>query len=89
MSQPLFGRAASLAKGARIETHVEALGRRDPTWYCGSAVVWLNSASGIYYYKGDRRYGRTKCGAYTCEREAISAGNRASLDRSAVEFVTQ
>jgi hypothetical protein len=49
-------------------------------WDCGSAIVWLDIASGIYYHKGDRWYARTKRGAYTCEKEAIKAGNRASLD---------
>ena len=41
-------------------------------------VVWLNIPSGIYHYKGERWYGRTKHGAYACEREAIAAGDRAS-----------
>jgi hypothetical protein len=38
-------------------------------------VVWLNVPSGIYHYKGERC---TKHGAYTCEKEAIAAGDRAS-----------
>ena len=80
ISRPLLARSEDLTKCVRIETEVEASDSRKPTWYCGSAVVWLNTASGIYYYKDDRRYGRTKRGAYTCEREAIKAGNRASLD---------
>lgn len=41
-------------------------------------VVWLNIPSGIYHYKGERWYGRTKHGAYACEREAIKAGDRAT-----------
>jgi hypothetical protein len=41
-------------------------------------VVWLNIPSGIYHYKGERWYGRTKHGAYACENEAIKAGDRAS-----------
>jgi hypothetical protein len=41
-------------------------------------VVWLNIPSGIYHYKGERWYGRTKHGAYACEKEAIKAGARAS-----------
>ncbi len=41
-------------------------------------VVWLNVPSGIYHYKGERWYGRTRHGAYVCEREAIAAGDRAS-----------
>lgn len=43
-------------------------------------VVWLNMPSGIYHYKGERWYGRTKHGAYACEKEAIKAGDRASLN---------
>lgn len=41
-------------------------------------VVWLNIPSGIYHYKGERWYGRTKHGAYACEKEAIKVGDRAS-----------
>lgn len=41
-------------------------------------VVWLNITSGIYHYRGERWYGRTKHGAYACEKEAIAAGDRAS-----------
>jgi hypothetical protein len=41
-------------------------------------VVWLNIPSGIYHYKGQRWYGRTKHGAYACEKEAIKAGDRAT-----------
>jgi hypothetical protein len=41
-------------------------------------VVWLNIPSGIYHDKGERWYGRTKHGAYACEKEAIKAGDRAS-----------
>lgn len=41
-------------------------------------VVWLNIPSGIYHYKGERWYGRTKQGAFACEKEAIAAGDRAS-----------
>ena len=41
-------------------------------------VVWLNIPSAIYHYRGERWYGRTKHGAYACEKEAIAAGDRAS-----------
>ncbi len=47
--------------------------------YCPKdVVVWLNIPSGIYHYKGERWYGRTKHGAYACEKQAIKAGDRAS-----------
>ena len=79
IGRPLPARSEDPRKGVRVKTNVEASGWK-PMGYCGSAVVWLNMATGIYYYKGDRWYGRTKRGAYTCEKEAINAGNRASLD---------
>jgi hypothetical protein len=41
-------------------------------------VVWLNTPSGIYHFKGERWYGRTKHGAYVCERAANRAGDRAA-----------
>lgn len=49
--------------------------------HCPRDVVgWLNIPSGIYHYKGERWYGRKKHGAYTCEKEAFKAGDRASLN---------
>jgi hypothetical protein len=78
VSAPLLAGAKDLTKRELIETRAKASGWGEPTWYCGSAVVWLNVESGIYYHKGDRLFGRTKRGAYICEREATGAGNRAS-----------
>jgi hypothetical protein len=41
-------------------------------------VVWLNLRSGVYHFKGERWYGRTRSGAYVCEKEADEAGDRAT-----------
>jgi hypothetical protein len=41
-------------------------------------VVWLNLPTMIWHYKGQRWYGRTKKGAYVCEKEAAEAGARAT-----------
>ncbi len=41
-------------------------------------VVWLNTASGVYHFAGERWYGRTKHGAYVCEKQADAAGDRAT-----------
>lgn len=41
-------------------------------------VVWLNTPSGIYHFKGMRWYGNTIHGAYVCEKEADAAGDRAT-----------
>lgn len=41
-------------------------------------VVWLNLPSGVYHFKGERWYGKTKSGAYVCQKEADQAGDRAT-----------
>lgn len=43
-------------------------------------VLWLNLPTGIWHYKGQRWYGRTKRGAYVCEREAETEGDRGTLN---------
>jgi hypothetical protein len=42
----------------------------------GGMVVWLTLPGNNYVRKGDPRYGATQRGAYICEHDAISAGNR-------------
>ncbi len=41
-------------------------------------VVWVNTKSGIYHFKGTHNYGNTKQGTYMCESAAKSAGDRAA-----------
>lgn len=41
-------------------------------------VVWLNLPTGIYHFAGERWFGRTRSGAYVCQREAARAGMRAT-----------
>ena len=69
-SSPSFVAAATITYFA-TESAAQAHCPRD-------VVVWLNITSGIYHYKGERWYGRTKHGAYVCEKEAVAAGDRAS-----------
>lgn len=47
--------------------------------HCPSdAVVWVNTPSGIYHFKGMRWYGNTKTGAYVCQKEGDKSGYRAT-----------
>ena len=47
--------------------------------HCPSdTVVWVNLPTGIYHFKGERWYGRTKSGAFVCQKEADQAGDRAT-----------
>jgi hypothetical protein len=41
-------------------------------------VVWVNTDSNIYHFAGGQNYGKTKSGAYMCERDATAAGARAA-----------
>jgi hypothetical protein len=43
-------------------------------------VVWVNTPTGIYHFKGMRWYGNTKNGAYICRKEGDGAGYRATLN---------
>jgi len=44
-------------------------------------VVWLNLPTGVFHYKGQRWYGRTKNGAYVCKKEAVKEGDRPTRNR--------
>jgi hypothetical protein len=48
----------------------------------GDTVVWLNTYSGIWHYKGAKYWMNTKYGAFACEQEAGKLGMRASRDGS-------
>ena len=48
----------------------------------GDTVVWLNTYSGIWHYRGAKYWMNTKYGAFVCEKEAASLGMRASRDGS-------
>jgi len=46
---------------------------------CGTdTVVWVNTDSHIYHFRNKADYGKTKQGAYMCERDAIAGGSRAA-----------
>lgn len=48
--------------------------------YCpDDVVVWLDFAKGIYYAKGQKRYGRGFDGSFVCRAEARSSLYRRSL----------
>ncbi|MGO9173237.1 MAG: hypothetical protein ACLP7P_14910 [Rhodomicrobium sp.] len=44
----------------------------------GETVVWANIHSKVYHFAGSRSYGKTKRGAYMCEKDTASAGFRSA-----------
>lgn len=50
--------------------------------HCPSdTVVWVNTATGIYHFKGTRWYGATSRGAFGCKKEADKTNFRATRER--------
>lgn len=48
---------------------------------CGKdTVVWANLRTDVYHLSGSRWFGKTKKGAYFCERAVTKAGVRASKE---------
>ena len=41
-------------------------------------VVWVNTKTGVYHFKGQRWFGNTREGAFECIKEANDEGDRAT-----------
>jgi hypothetical protein len=67
------GQAAAPTAGDQFSTEAAAKARCP-----GDTVVWVNLDSKIYHFAGTRNYGKTKSGAYMCEKDAMAAGSRAA-----------
>jgi hypothetical protein len=72
-------RPAAPPVGSTVSTG--AASAQEAQYRCpGSTVVWVNEHSHIYHFPGTRDYGHTKSGAYMCEAEAQTSGNRAAMN---------
>ena len=51
--------------------------------HCPSdTVVWANTHSNIYHFRGTSNYGNTVAGAYMCEQNSLREGMRAAKNKS-------
>jgi len=51
--------------------------------HCPSdTVVWANTHSNIYHFRGTSNYGNTVAGAYMCEEDSLREGMRAAKNES-------
>jgi len=64
---------AAVPGANQLSTEAQARGRCGP-----DNVVWANLGSRIYHFPGSREFGRTKRGAFMCERESVAQGMRAA-----------
>jgi hypothetical protein len=66
---------AAIAPTGANEFAAEALAKA----HCPSdTVVWANLDSKVYHFSGNKNYGKTKEGAYMCEKDALGQGVRAA-----------
>ena len=74
-------RPATPSAGSAASTGGGSASAQEAQYRCpGSTVVWVNEHSHIYHFPGTRDYGHTKSGAYMCEAEAQTSGNRAAMN---------
>ena len=67
--------AASTANQFKTEAEAKA--------HCPSdTVVWANKDTKVFHVTGSRYYGKTKVGAYMCQKDAVAAQFRAARTRS-------
>ena len=73
-STPKKKRAAAAApKAGQFKTEAEAKAS------CPSdTVVWVNTGTKVYHYAGNAAYGKTKRGAYVCEKDTAASGYHAA-----------
>jgi len=69
----LLSSATSTERAHQFQTEHEA------QQYCSKdTVVWVNTRTGVYHFKGQRWYGSTTEGCYECRKEAEREGDRAT-----------
>ena len=73
--EPTTPKTPAAATGGAGEFTTEALAKASCP---GDLVVWANLDSKIYHFSGNREYGKTKEGAYMCEKMALGQGIRAA-----------
>ena len=73
-AKPVAAPAAARTTGANEFTTELLAKARCPM----DTVVWVNLSSKVYHFSGSKDYGKTKKGAYMCEKDATSQGTRAA-----------
>ena len=70
----LFAPCGTIAAGVQLFT-----GESEAQQHCpADTIVWVNTPTGVYHFKGMRWYGATLHGAYVCRKEGDQAGYRAT-----------
>jgi hypothetical protein len=71
--KPRATRAAEAPKAGQFTSEADAKASCP-----GDSVVWVNTGTKVYHHAGAATYGKTKRGAYMCEKDTAAAGFRAA-----------
>jgi hypothetical protein len=77
-----FAFAAIVGSSALMFSPLPARADSMPSCAAGDQVVWENGSSKVYHVKGDKYFGNTKSGQYTCQSDAEKAGYHQSRSGS-------
>jgi hypothetical protein len=66
-------------EAARAQSAPHFSSEQEAVQHCPKdTVVWVNTKTGVYHFKGQRWYGNTREGAFECRRDADVEGDRAT-----------
>jgi hypothetical protein len=68
----LLGALTGTATMAQTPVHQPPAGMTCP----GDKLVWVNTRSHVYHFRGERYFGSTKEGKFVCEHVADKEGDR-------------
>jgi hypothetical protein len=76
-------RTTSPAPGEGQAGEHQYTSERQAGTHCPSdTVVWANTRSNIYHFRGTHNYGATAAGGYMCEQDALAEGMRAAKNET-------
>ena len=78
--EPAAGSSSKMDSSSKMEKESAPEASKPAQPPPAKGMVWVNTATKVYHYEGDRWYGNTKEGKYMTEQEAIKAGYRASKE---------
>ncbi|WP_144150247.1 hypothetical protein [Paraburkholderia sp. BCC1885] len=75
----LFAGCASPLSAVHAQSATQFHNEQEARQHCPKdTVVWVNTKTGVYHFKGQRWYANTNEGAYECRKEADGEGDRAT-----------